>query len=68
MAQVTRRDRKAIEETKGGEVEVSEQAELNVLPIIFQVLTTFPPLLNVTGGDGDDGAGRTATATLWLRV
>jgi len=54
-------------EWKWGEVEVSERAELSVLPIIFQVITA-PPSFNITGDNGDDSAGRTATATLWPRA
>ena len=38
-----------------------------MFPILFQVITTHPPSLGITGDDGD-GDGRTVTATLWPRV
>lgn len=55
-------------EGKLGKMGVISQEELSVFPIIFQVITTHPPPLGITGGDGDDGDGRTATATLWPRA
>lgn len=50
-----------------GLVEVSEKG-LGVLPIILSGYNHTPPLFDITGDDGDNGAGRTVTATLWPRA
>lgn len=52
--------------TGSGSESKEERGVLNVFPTTFQVITTHPPPLTIFGGD--DGAGRTATASVWPRV